>query len=291
MGTIIRNNVVYGSSSNVIELSMADYEAREAAGGIDSDVMYFIPDAEEYANVSANTNISDFFSISKDYVTGDYCIYNNQLYEFIADKPAGSWDESVVITTTIINSLEKTNDSVEQSINSVDMLNIRYDTSTGYIQLYYNGAWNNWMSGGGSAYANPVIYSNGTINDELCGGFSALAATVSGSGTHLKVPTVTYNSDSMKITSDYDRTGAVFTVLPIDLTNYRYVKVVAEGYTATTAAVKASLTKKNGYTTAKSASLGNGTITLNVSGLTGEYYILFQVYWGSVTIKSIELVA
>ena len=88
MGTIMRNNVVYGNTSSIIELSMADYEAREAAGGVDSDVLYFIPDADEYNNINANTNIADFFSITRDYVAGDYCIFNGQLYKFIADKAA-----------------------------------------------------------------------------------------------------------------------------------------------------------------------------------------------------------
>lgn len=101
MGTIMRNNVVYGSTSNIIELSMADYEAREASGGIDSDVIYFIPDAEEYNSTSANTNIAEFFSITKDYVVGDLCIFNNTLYEFISDKTAGNWNESSVVVTTI----------------------------------------------------------------------------------------------------------------------------------------------------------------------------------------------
>lgn len=109
MGTIMRNNVVYGNTSSIIELSMADYEAREAAGGVDSDVLYFIPDADEYNNMSVNTNIADFFSITKDYVVGDLCIFNNQLYEFIADKPAGSWDESVVKQTTIKEKLDGLN--------------------------------------------------------------------------------------------------------------------------------------------------------------------------------------
>lgn len=141
MGTIIRNNVVYGSSSNIVELSMADYQAREAAGGINSDVLYFIPDAEEYANASANTNISDFFSIEKDYVAGDYCIFNNQLYEFVEDKPAGDWDENVVTNTTITN-------VINNKINSLNgQVNIRFNPmNNGAVEYYYNGQWNVWTN-------------------------------------------------------------------------------------------------------------------------------------------------
>lgn len=52
MGIIMRNNVAYSGSggSETVELSMAEYEAREAAGAIDSDTWYLIYDATDSYN-------------------------------------------------------------------------------------------------------------------------------------------------------------------------------------------------------------------------------------------------
>ena len=48
-----------------------------------------------------NTIGSDEFNTTLDYATGDYVIYENVLYKFINDKPAGPWDASVVVATSI----------------------------------------------------------------------------------------------------------------------------------------------------------------------------------------------
>lgn len=46
-------------------------------------------------------DMSDVFSDQKPYEVGDYCIYNNVLYKFIAQKTAGVWDSSKASVTTI----------------------------------------------------------------------------------------------------------------------------------------------------------------------------------------------
>lgn len=46
-------------------------------------------------------DMSDVFSDQKTYEVGDYCIYNNVLYKFIAQKTAGAWDSSKASVTTI----------------------------------------------------------------------------------------------------------------------------------------------------------------------------------------------
>lgn len=46
-------------------------------------------------------DMSDVFSDQKPYEVGDYCIYNNVLYKFIAQKTAGAWDSSKASVTTI----------------------------------------------------------------------------------------------------------------------------------------------------------------------------------------------
>ena len=46
-------------------------------------------------------DMSDVFSDQKTYEVGDYCIYNNVLYKFIAQKTAGAWDSLKASVTTI----------------------------------------------------------------------------------------------------------------------------------------------------------------------------------------------
>ena len=44
----------------------------------------------------ALTLLDDKFSVNKSYPKGDSCIYNDYLWKFTSDKPAGEWDSSVV---------------------------------------------------------------------------------------------------------------------------------------------------------------------------------------------------
>lgn len=90
-----------------MELTQAEYdELLESEEGIDPQVTYFITDSDIAPQINFNKNLADFFSISKDYVIGDYCIFNNQLYEFIENKEAGDWDENKVVTALIIEKLK-----------------------------------------------------------------------------------------------------------------------------------------------------------------------------------------
>lgn len=66
--------------------------------------------------------VSDEYSEETAYLTGAYCIYSNRLYRFIADKEAGSWDESFVTPVTIAEELTHFSNAVEY-INT-DLLSI-----------------------------------------------------------------------------------------------------------------------------------------------------------------------
>ena len=46
-------------------------------------------------------SMSDAFSETATYAVGDYCIYQDVLYKFIATKSAGAWDVNAVSKTTI----------------------------------------------------------------------------------------------------------------------------------------------------------------------------------------------
>jgi len=55
------------------------------------------------------TNIAQQFSTSNDYVTGDYVIYSGDLYRFIADHSAGSWDSAEVIQIAVCDDVANIN--------------------------------------------------------------------------------------------------------------------------------------------------------------------------------------
>ena len=54
---------------------------------------------------SGSELIGDAFSTTKAYSTGYYCIYNDVLYKFTADKDAGPWDASKVTSTLVATEL------------------------------------------------------------------------------------------------------------------------------------------------------------------------------------------
>lgn len=60
-------------------------------------------------------SISDAFSKEKDYVRGDYTIYENTLYKFIDTKAAGEWDRNVVQAVTMSNELLVLQEKTEEN--------------------------------------------------------------------------------------------------------------------------------------------------------------------------------
>lgn len=69
---------------------------------------------EEYVQVGGGKSeaegmISDAFSETKDYASGDYTIYSNTLYRFTSAKPAGAWDAGAVEATTVAGELSELN--------------------------------------------------------------------------------------------------------------------------------------------------------------------------------------
>ena len=55
----------------------------------------------------ALTLLDDKFSVNKSYSKGDSCIYNDYLWKFTSDKPAGEWDSSVVEQCRIMDFVEE----------------------------------------------------------------------------------------------------------------------------------------------------------------------------------------
>jgi hypothetical protein len=93
----------------------------------------------------ALTLLDDKFSVNKSYSKGDSCIYNDYLWKFTSDKPAGEWNPSVVEQCRIMDFVDDVNGRLTQT--EVDE-KIRFDNalpsggfvcpSDGYIYAYNN---------------------------------------------------------------------------------------------------------------------------------------------------------
>ena len=62
----------------------------------------------------ALTLLDDKFSVNKSYSKGDSCIYNDYLWKFTSDKPAGEWDSSVVEQCRIMDFVDDVNGRLTQ---------------------------------------------------------------------------------------------------------------------------------------------------------------------------------
>lgn len=79
----------------------------------------------------ALTLLDDKFSVNKSYSKGDSCIYNDYLWKFTSDKPAGEWDSSVVEQCRIMDFVDDINGRLMQK-NTNDYMTA-YNGSSEYI--------------------------------------------------------------------------------------------------------------------------------------------------------------
>ena len=71
----------------------------------------------------ALTLLDDKFSVNKSYSKGDSCIYNDYLWKFTSDKPAGEWNPSVVEQCRIMDFVDDVDGRLTQTeakVNNVD---------------------------------------------------------------------------------------------------------------------------------------------------------------------------
>ena len=67
----------------------------------------------------ALTLLDDKFSVNKSYSKGDSCIYNDYLWKFTSDKPAGEWNPSVVEQCRIMDFVDDVNGRLTQTTDSI----------------------------------------------------------------------------------------------------------------------------------------------------------------------------
>ena len=199
-----------------------------------------------------------------------------------------------------MNDLEQriANEFSEQNKN----LNMRYNPETDMVEIFYNGVWNAWEVGN---MQNLFAYNYGNENTAITGGWSGYAYKDSGSGSSVKLPTVTKESNRMKIgstgTSSSWYFGSVFAEKPIDLTNYKTIEIVVGTANLNSntggGGFSVTKTKANNYANAKLVNItGTGTYTLDVSSLSGSHYLCLSVRAGASTaeqyyyISSVKLI-
>ena len=99
-------------------------------------------------------SVSDAFSEEKTYAVGDYAIYENTLYRFIAAKTAGAWNPAAAEAVTVAGEICKLNGNmILDYANAVTLPiknNISATISTKGMLFPYNFRY----SGEGSPYAN-----------------------------------------------------------------------------------------------------------------------------------------
>lgn len=122
----------------------------------------------------ALTLLDDKFSVNKSYSKGDSCIYNDYLWKFTSDKPAGEWDSSVVEQCRIMDFVDDINGRLTQltqcefgtavELTHTSETNLFTFPNDGYIRLYSssNGSALVRIFGGSNSSEYLQISTNGT---------------------------------------------------------------------------------------------------------------------------------
>ena len=218
-----------------------------------------------------------------------YCSSSNLAKDIIYDNETSDMDAT----------------NVQNAINELNTnLNVRYNEIEGYIQLYYNGQWNNWIKSNvtENELYGTYLYYQGTDYKSITGGWSGYPLYPKDSEIdYPKAPTVTMYNSHMECkgeaTGQY--AGTVFSGYAIKLNDYDYIEI---NYTATelgsasaqkAATFKTVETREDKYTngaTVKLLSTTNTTATLDIRDITGYHYLGLFLAHMQVDIYSIKLI-
>ena len=88
-------------------------------------------------------SMSDAFSEAASYEVGDYCIYQDVLYKFIAAKSAGAWDVNAVSKTTIDAELKSLSNQINTLnsgvIHNVTGWSMQFMSDSTHIDIHFVG--------------------------------------------------------------------------------------------------------------------------------------------------------
>ena len=178
-------------------------------------------------------------------------------------------------------------DSLDEKINEQNKnLNMRYNPVTDMVEIFYDGVWHTWKQGN---MQNLYAYYYGDENIAITGGWSPYAYMHSGGGGALKAPTITRETNRMKLSltgksgSDYTG-GTVFINTPIDVTNYSNLEAVVSNVSGVASGIAGTTlymakAKENQFPNYGGlAPSANGTHYASCSNITGEVYLAFS-FW------------
>jgi hypothetical protein len=148
--------------------------------------------------------------------------------------------------------------------------------------VYKNGAWSSFVK---------YLYDAGEAYLTLTGGWSRQAMkNDNNQGYTDTVPTVTYNAENMvHALSGTDRTGITYTAIKVDLTDYSTLRLRGTRTTGSLAIWSSFGSKWSDGRVAKMALPNVMDVSLDISAITGEKYIGFQLGQGSVSVTQMWL--
>ena len=152
-----------------------------------------------------------------------------------------------------------------------------------YVPAYAvnQGVWTFWWSG--------QLTCDGYDFPEVTGGWQGVA-DAGNTGMNAYAPTITWNSSHISVKqTGYKRRGYISTVNLVDLTRYDQIELVVSQFTKSGSYSEASfeIVDSTGNSMGTQSVTGNGTYTLDISGLTGEYAV--RLYMTSATMGSVSM--
>lgn len=222
-------------------------------------------------------DVSEYEQIGSNFGAGDINRTNQEVNEKFDSEDVV--DPMLATKQGFAADAKLTRDAID-GINS--NLNMRYNAETDTVQIYYNGQWKDWKVGN---MQDVYLYNYGEDNTVVTGGWVAYAYRNSGASSTAKAPTLTLNSNSMRIaisSSSWSK-GAVFAENLIDLTDYTSIEVTIGGSSGFgdndgTMYLNVATSKQNNYEyETRKGMTSIGTHTFDISSLTGSYYLCFDI--------------
>lgn len=128
------------------------------------------------------------------------------------------------------------------------------------------------------------LYNHGDECTDVTGGWTGYAYKSSTAGSNATKPTVTKGDETITFalssTSDNYRMGSLWIEESIDLTKYGKLYLDVKSFTPSNNVAYIGVTdkKQNGFTKIANVSFNSaGLVALDISSLTGEYYVYFSV--------------
>ena len=186
-------------------------------------------------------------------------------------------EEGDAFDADTMNNLEERIDAGFADVNR--KLNIKYDANTDTVQIYYNGQWVDWKK----AYLQATLLfdgDNGGTNNDIIIGWTSLATQY---GT-----SYTVGANNITVSGTGGSTSGTVqprfrTTNQIDLTNYS--KMIVELSAPGNGSLGFTLTNTKPSSLVR---LNSSTAELDISNLSGSYYLWFE---GSVNFSGTTVIS